>query len=128
MYRYYESRVYGLRSRLDLQHHHKRCFVYDLCHGLCSRKHLSVHGLYNDSQSHLYGLYDLCGRNIQKYHLYSLGQHRVYVLRGWVDLQYDDQRGIVYSVYDLYGWKIPIHCLYYDCQSNMYLVRRRNFL
>ena len=89
LYNICQSCLYLVRSRVNLQYHHERCHVYCLCHSVRSRKHLSVHGLYHHYQSCLYCLYSVRGWNVQKHGMYGLGQHRVYLLRRWIHLQYD---------------------------------------
>ena len=99
----------------------------------------------------MYGLYGVCRWNVPKHHLYRHGQHWVYRVRRWIDLQYHYQRGIVYglcgslrsrkhlSVYGLYSvrqpclyclycvrsWNLPKHSLYGLGQHRVYFLRRR---
>ena len=73
----------------------------------------------------MYGLYGVCRWNVSKRHLYRHGQHWVYGLRRWINLQYHHKRGHVYhvrhslrsrdhlSVYSLYSVRQPrLYCLY----------------
>ena len=73
----------------------------------------------------MYGLYGVCRWNVSKRHLYRHGQHWVYRVCRWVDLQYHHKRGHVYhvrgslrgrkhlSVYGLYCIRQPcLYCLY----------------
>ena len=73
-----------MRRGVDLQYHHQCGRVYSMRNGLRSRNHLSVHGLYRVHQSRVYGLYRLCGGNLQKHDLYGIGQYRVYLVRRWI--------------------------------------------
>jgi len=129
LYDYRQHWMYCLRRRVDFQYDHQCGNVYHVCGSLRGRNHLSVHGMYRDNQSRLYDMYYLCRWNTPKHGMYCFGQHRMYLLRRWVDLQYDHKRSRVYGMcHSVRGWKIPIDCLYYHGQSNMYLVRSRNLL
>ena len=86
LYRHGQHWMYCVRSRVNLQYHHERGHVYYVCGSLRSRQYLPVYCLYRDHKQSVYGLYHLCGWNVQKHGLYGLGQYWVYLLSRRLDL------------------------------------------
>ena len=71
----------------------------------------------------MYGLYDVCDRNLCVHGLYCLGESGLYGLCRWNFLQYDHQCGSVYSVCDMCCRHLSIDRVYDDCESSVYFVR-----
>ena len=102
--------------------------MYGVCDSLRGREHLSVHRMYDNCQSRLYGMYCLCCRNLQKHGLYGLGQHGVYLLCSGHNLQHDHQCGLLYNLYDVCYRDLCDNRLHSVRQSCLYGLRRWNIV
>jgi hypothetical protein len=128
LYYYSQHWLYLVRRGVDLQYNHQCGLVYSMRSGLCSRNHLSVHGLYGLRQPRVYGLYRLCGGNVSKYNMYRLGQYRVYLVCSRDNIQYHHKRSLLYGLYHVCDWNLCFHGMYCLGESGVYGLCRRNLL
>ena len=70
----------------------------------------------------MYSVYCLRRWNATKHHLYRHGQHWVYRVRRWIDLQYHYQCSLVYGLCDSVRSRkyLSVHSMYRDHKQSVY--------